>query len=73
MACGCVQKGTDEAKTNLTQTPVTQNASDETSAKVRYVQLNFLNWSHAGGKHVSETAAFTTIQLMYLYIVRDQL
>jgi hypothetical protein len=65
LACGCVQKGADQTKPNLTQMPTMQNASAETSAKVRYVQLNFLDGTSVGGKYVSETAAFTTIQYMY--------
>jgi len=33
---------------------------------IRYVQINFLDGTSAGGEYVSETAAFTTIKVMYL-------
>ncbi|NPV51743.1 MAG: hypothetical protein HPY60_11195 [Candidatus Methanofastidiosum sp.] len=32
----------------------------------RYVQINFLDGTNAGGEYVSETAAFTTIKVMYI-------
>ena len=34
--------------------------------ETRYVQINFLDGTSAGGEYVSETAAFTTIKVMYI-------
>lgn len=37
----------------------------ESQTKDRYVQINLLDGTSVGGKYVSETAAFTTIDVMY--------
>jgi hypothetical protein len=54
-----------------TSSPEKEASNSSTSASkvedgVRYVQINFLDGTSAGGKYVSETAAFTTINVMYL-------
>ena len=52
-----------------TSAPVEETSSapvEETSASNdRYVEINLLDGTKVGGKFVSETAAFTTILLMY--------
>ncbi|MFZ3112950.1 hypothetical protein [Methanothrix sp.] len=43
------------------------NVSDtESQSNDRYVQINLLDGTSVGGKYVSETAAFTTINVMYM-------
>ena len=37
----------------------------ESQAKDRYVEISLLDGTKVGGKYVSETAAFTTILVMY--------
>ena len=66
LACGCVQKGVDETKTNVTQTPATQNTSVvEPKTTEKWVQVNLLDGTSVVGKYVSDTAAYTTIVAMY--------
>jgi hypothetical protein len=49
-------------------TPVKNNSTSnvtESQPKIRYVEINLLDGTKIGGKYVSETAAFTTIDVMY--------
>lgn len=60
---GCIstpEKGT----VNESQTKVSEPQAK--ASGVRYVQVNFLDGTAAGGRYVSETPGFTTIDLMYL-------
>jgi hypothetical protein len=75
LAAGCTSapvKETSTTNVSVTSAPVTETSTSsvsvtETQAKDRYVQINLLDGSYAGGKYVSETAAFTTIVVMYTY------
>ncbi len=58
LASGCTSAPVEETSTS--NVPVT-----ESQAKDRYVEINLLDGTKVGGKCVSETAAFTTILLMY--------
>jgi len=75
LAAGCTsapEKETSTTNVSVTSAPVIETATSsvsvtETQAKDRYVQINLLDGSYAGGKFVSETAAFTTIVVMYVH------
>jgi hypothetical protein len=75
LAAGCTSapvKETSTTNVSVTSAPVTETSTSsvsvtETQAKDRYVQINLLDGSYAGGKFVSETAAFTTIVVMYTW------
>lgn len=43
----------------------TNSSASTIAPAVRYVQINLVDGTQVGGKYVSETAAFTTIDLMY--------
>jgi outer membrane murein-binding lipoprotein Lpp len=72
LAAGCTSAPVKETSTNVsvTSAPVTETATSsvsvtETQAKDRYVEISLLDGTKVGGKYVSETAAFTTILVMY--------
>jgi hypothetical protein len=73
LAAGCTSapvKETSTTNVSVTESQATSKPSvsvNETQAKDRYVQINLLDGSYAGGKYISETAAFTTIAVMYTY------
>jgi len=73
LAAGCTSAPVKETSTSNVSVKESQAAPNssvtvtETQAKDRYVQINILDGSYAGGKYVSETAAFTTIVVMYTY------
>lgn len=60
LAAGCTSTPEKEASNQ-------SDAVKENQAQDRYVQLNFLDGSYAGGKYVTESAAFTTIAVMYTF------
>jgi outer membrane murein-binding lipoprotein Lpp len=74
LAAGCTSapvKETSTTNVSVTSAPVTEASTSsvsvtETQAKDRYVQINLLDGTSVGGKYVSETAAFTTIVVMYV-------
>jgi len=47
------------------ETPTSNVPVTESQANDRYVEINFLDGTKVGGKFVSETAAFTSILVMY--------
>lgn len=55
---GCTSAPEKEASNQTAQATGSQT-------KDRYVQINFLDGTCVGGKYVSETAAFTTINVLY--------
>ena len=58
LAAGCTSAPVKETSTS--------NVSiTESQAKDRYVEISLLDGTKVGGKYVSETAAFTTIFVMY--------
>lgn len=59
LTAGCTSSSEKEA---LNTSATASNPENET----RYVQINFLDGTSAGGEYVSETAAFTTIKVMYI-------
>lgn len=67
LTAGCTSSPEKEASNTSTSAP---NDDSKTTSTVkdgaRYVQINFLDGTSAGGEYVSETAAFTTIKVMYL-------
>ena len=70
LAAGCTSAPVKETSTNVsvTEQQATSNATvsvTETQAKDRYVEISLLDGTKVGGKYVSETAAFTTILVMY--------
>ena len=71
LAAGCTSapvKETSTTNVSVTESQATPNSSvtvTETQAKDRFVQINLLDGTSVGGKYVSETAAFTTIDVMY--------
>lgn len=73
LAAGCTSapvKETSTTNVSITESQVAPNSSvtvTETQANDKYVQINLLDGSYVGGKYVSETAAFTTIVVMYVY------
>lgn len=58
LMAGCVSSPEKEASNTSTST---SNAA----GNVKYIQINLLDGTSVGGKYVSETAAFTTINVMY--------
>ena len=63
LSAGCTSTPEKETsnQSEAVKVPITDQGQD------RYVQINLLDDSYAGGKFVSETAAFTTIIVMYTY------
>lgn len=59
LTAGCTSSSEKEA---LNTSTTASNPENET----RYVQINFLDGTSAGGEYVSETAAFTTIKVIYI-------
>ena len=71
LAAGCTSapvKETSTSNVSVTESQATSNSNvpvTESQAKDRYVEINLLDGTKVGGKYVSETAAFTTILVMY--------
>ena len=73
LAAGCTSapvKETSTTNVSVTSSPVKESSTSsvsvtETQAKDRYVEISLLDGTKVGGKYVSETAAFTTILVMY--------
>jgi hypothetical protein len=61
LAAGCVSSPQTNETAKATKIPVT-----DAQEKVRYIQINLLDGTSVGGKYVSETPAFTTINVMYM-------
>ena len=70
-AAGCTSAPVEEISDSDVSAAEPQATSDsdvsaaEPQAKDRYVEINLLDGTKVGGKYVSETAAFTTIRVMY--------
>jgi hypothetical protein len=62
LMAGCVNGPEKEASNTSTST---STSAPSTTSGTRYVQINLLDGTSVGGKYVSETAAFTTINVMY--------
>jgi len=69
---GCIstpEKGTtNETKTTqikITESLAKENDSQANASGARFVQINLWDGTSVGGKYVSETPAFTTIELIY--------
>ena len=71
LAAGCTSapiKETSTSNVSVTESQATSNSNvpvTESKAKDRYVEISLLDGTKVGGKYVSETAAFTTILVMY--------
>jgi len=65
-ASGCTSAPVEETSSAPVEETSTSNVPvTESQAKDRYVEISFLDGTKVGGKCVSETAAFTTILVMY--------
>jgi len=72
LVCGCLggeqssSEPTDTTSKSESHAASDSNAPEEGSpSSDRYVEINLLDGTKVGGKYVSETAAFTTILVMY--------
>jgi outer membrane murein-binding lipoprotein Lpp len=71
LAAGCTSapvKETSTSNVSATESQATSTSNvpaTESQASDRYVEISLLDGTKVGGKYVSETAAFTTILVMY--------